>query len=66
MKASGNKRMIDIVATNFYGWAMSEPLPYDETKFDRNVILEDVIKTPHDWAFDYFLEVDLNYPDKIK
>ena len=30
----------------FNGYAMSESLPYDEIKFDRNVNLEDVIKTP--------------------
>ena len=45
---------------------MSEYLPFDEIKFDRNVNLEDILKTPEDNAFGYFIEVDLKYPDNLK
>ena len=45
---------------------MSEPLPYDEIKFDQNVKLEDILKTPDDSDIGYFVEADLIYPDNIK
>ena len=35
-------------AKNLHGWAVSEYLPYDENEFDRNVKLEDTLKTPDD------------------
>ena len=45
---------------------MSRPLPYDEYKFDRIVSSENIINTPVDSDFGYFVEVDLSYPDDIK
>ena len=45
---------------------MSEPLPYDEIKFDRDIKLEDTLITPDDSNIGYFIEVDLKYPDNIK
>ena len=45
---------------------MSEPLPYDEIKFDNDVKLEDILITPDDSDIGYFVEVDLIYPDSIK
>ena len=45
---------------------MSEPLPYGETKFNRDVELEDILNTPHDSDIGYLIEVDLKYPDNIK
>ena len=45
---------------------MSEPLPYDEIKFDKNVKLEDILNTPDDSDIGYFVEVNLSYPDNIK
>ena len=42
---------------------MSENLPYDEIKFDRNVKLEEILNTPDGSDIGYFIEVDLNYPD---
>ena len=45
---------------------MSESLPHDEIEFDKNVKLEDILNTPHHSDTGYFIEVDLNYPDKIK
>ena len=37
---------------------MSQPLPYDETKFYRNVNLEDTLNTRDNSDIDYFVEVD--------
>ena len=45
---------------------MSQPLPYDENKFDRNKNLEDLLNTPDDSDIGYFLEVDILYPFNIK
>ena len=45
---------------------MSQPLPYDENKFDKNVKLEDKLNNPDDGDIGYFIEVDLTYPDNIK
>ena len=61
-----NKKILYIDATNLYGHSMSQPLPYDENKFDQNVNLEDILNTPDDSDIGYFIEVDLIYPDKIK
>ena len=45
---------------------MSPPLPYDQIRFDKNVKLEDILNTPDDSDFGYFVEVDLKYSDNIK
>ena len=51
---------------NLYGHSMSQPLPYDEIKFDKNVKLEELLNTLDDSDIGYFIEVDLTYPDNIK
>ena len=45
---------------------MSQPLPFDEIKFDKNITLEKISNTPDDSDIGYFIEVDLKYPDNIK
>ena len=60
-----NRKILYVDANNLYGHSMSEPLPYDEIKFDNNVKLEDLIKTPDDSDIGYFIEVDINYSDNI-
>ena len=45
---------------------MSEPLPYDEIKFDENVKLEDILITRDDSDIGCFIEVALTYPDNIR
>ena len=45
---------------------MSQPLPYDEIKFDKNVKLDDLLNTPDDSDIGYLIEVDLKHPDEIK
>ena len=61
-----DQKIIYMDATNFYGHSMSQPLPYDEIKFDKNVKLEDILDTPDDSDIGYFIEADLIYPDNIK
>ena len=66
VQSDESKKILYVDANNLYGWAMSEYLPYDEIKFDRNVKLQDILKTPDDSDIGYFIEVDLKYPDNIK
>ena len=61
-----NEKIIYIDATNLYGHSMFEPLPFDESKLDINVKLEDILTTPVDSDIGYFVEVDLKYPDEIR
>ena len=66
VKSSDTKKILYIDANNLYGHSMSEPLPYDEIKFDNNVELENILNTPDDSDIGYFVEVDLTYPNNIK
>ena len=66
IKSDENKKILYIDANNLYDHSMSEPLPYDEIKFDNDVKLEDILNTPDDSDIGYFVEVDLKYPDSIK
>ena len=66
IKSDKNKKILYIDANNLYGHSMSQYLPYDETKFDNNIKLEDILYTPDDSNISYFIEVDLSYPDNIK
>ena len=49
-----------------YGHSFSQPVPYDEIKFDKNVKLEDLKRTPDNSDIGYFTEVDSIYPHKKK
>ena len=40
-------------------------MPYDESKFDENVILEYILNTNDDSDIGYFFEVDSSYPDNM-
>ena len=66
IKSDDNKKILYIDANNLYGHSMSQPLPYDEIKFDNNIKLEDILNTPDDSDIGYFIEIDLTYPDNIK
>ena len=59
VKSNENTKILHVDANNFYAWAMSEHLPYDESKFDRKVKLEEILNTSDDSHFAYFIEVDL-------
>ena len=57
VKSDESKRILFVVADNLYGLSMSQPLPYDEIKFDKNVKLEDILNTPDD--------SDIGFPLKL-
>ena len=50
---------------NLYGWAMSEYLPYGGFKWLKNVDEFDVMSVSEKSPIGYFLEVDLEYSDKL-
>ncbi len=50
-------------ANNLYGWAMSQPLPYDEFEW---VPRSDWHKLGREGAdYGYFMEVDMEYPEEL-
>ena len=67
VKSDENKKILYGDVTNLYGFGKSQPLPYDEIKFEtENVCLEEILNTPDDNDKGYFLEVDLEYPHNIR
>ena len=48
VKSDDNKKILFADANILYGQSMSQPLPYHEIKFDKNVKLEELSKTPDD------------------
>ena len=50
---------------NLYGWAMIEYLPYGGFKWLKNVDEFDVRSISEKRSIGYFLEVDLEYTDKL-
>ena len=59
IKSDENKKILYTDANNLYGHRMSQPLPFDESKFDKNITSEDILNTPDDGDIGYFIEVDL-------
>ena len=66
VKSDENKKILYMDSTNLYGHSMSQFLPYDEIKFEKDICLEKILNTPDDNDIGYFLEIDLKYPDNIK
>ena len=66
VQSDENKKILYVDAKNLYGHSMSQPLPFDELKFDNNVKSEDILNTPDDSIIGYFNEVDLTYPNNIQ
>ena len=66
VRSDENKKILYVDANNLYGHSMSQPLPFDEIKFEQNVKLEDILNTPDDSDIGYFVEVGLKYPNNIK
>ena len=66
VKSDENKKILHKDDNNLYGWAMSEHLPYDEIKFEKNICLEEILKRAVDNKIGYFIEVDLKHSDNIK
>ena len=50
---------------NLYSWAMSEYLPHEWFKWIKNVDEFDVMSISEKSLIGYFLEVVLEYPDKL-
>ena len=48
IQSDENKKIIYIDATNLYGQSMSQMLPYDEIKFEKDICLEEILNTPGD------------------
>ena len=66
VQSDENKKILYVDANKLYGHSMSQPLPFDDLKFDNNVKLEDTLNTPGDSNIGYFIEADLTYPNNIK
>ena len=66
VKSEENNKIVYADATNLYGHSMSQFLPYDETKFEKDICLEEILTTPDDNEIGYFLKVNLKYSDDIK
>ena len=72
VKSDDNKKIIYMDDTNLYGYSVSETIPYDEIEMWHGHPdlymnwLEEILSTPNDNEFGYFLEVDLKYPENIK
>ena len=72
VKSDENKKIIYMDATNLQGYSMVQTLPYNEIEIwlghtDLYMInLEEILNTPDDSDFGYFVEVDLRYPDNMK
>ena len=66
LKSDENKKKKNVDASDLYDWSMSQPLSYDEDKFDRNDTSEDILNTPVDSDKRYLIEVDLKFTENIK
>ena len=76
VESNENKQILYIDANNLYGLAMSQYLPtgdFKKMKFGcehysvlMNEIKEDILSTPDDNEYGYFIECDLEYPAEIK
>ena len=57
-------------ANNLYVWAMVQPLPYADLKFNDNISLRQILNTPDEASTGYIVEVDFEFPrllhDKLK
>ena len=66
VKSDENNKIIYADANNLYGHSMSQMLPYDKIKFEKDICLEEILNTPDNSEIGYFVEVDLKYPHNIK
>ena len=66
VKSDQNKKILYFDATISYRQSISQPLPYNEINFDRNNNLEDSLNTPAESDIEYYVEVNLLYPDNVE
>ena len=52
-------------ANNLYGWAMSQPLPSVNLKFDDAITLDEILETSDENKTGYIIEVDSILPKEI-
>ena len=50
---------------NLYGWPMSEYLPHERFKCLKNIDKFDIVSISNKSPIEYFLEVDLEYPEEL-
>ena len=69
--SNDKKKILYVDGTKLYGHSMSQILPCDEIEmwhglpdFHMNK-LEEFLYTPDDNDIDYFVEVDIKYPDNV-
>ena len=58
VKSVENKKILYFDTNSLYGHSMSQSLPYDEIKFEKNVCVKNFLNAP-DISDIVFLEVDL-------
>ena len=63
VKRSDTKKILYQDCTNLYGHSMSQPLPYDEIKFEKDNCINKILNTPDESVIGYFVEVNLKYSD---
>ena len=51
-------------ANNLYAYSMSENLPYKNLKFEENIHLHEILKTPDNYYNGYIVEVDLHFSNR--
>ena len=52
--------------SNLYGFAMIQPLPHKDIKFDTTATLQTIMETTYDSETGYFAEVDIEFPSNVK
>ena len=75
IESDENTNLLYIDANNLYGWAMSQYLPTGDFKkikfcyeYDSLLMneIKDILKTPDDNEYGYFVECDSEYPAELK
>jgi len=52
-------------ANNLYGWAMSQFLPYDDVKINKEITIDEILNTSDENETGYVIECDLHFPSHI-
>ncbi len=57
--------LLNLDASNLYGWAMVQALPYKDIKFANETTLETILNTADDAETGYMVEIDLRFKNEI-
>ena len=52
-------------ANNLYGWAMSQYLPYKNLALNKDISIDEILKTGDEADVGYIIECDLEFPKEI-